>query len=129
MAEGWARSLLSDKCVSYSAGIHARGLDSIAIEVMAEVGIDITMQLSQTIDSLPKVAWDLVVTVCDNARESCPVLPGVALTVHHSFDDPPALSLGCSEAETREIYRRVRDEIKRFVEALPTYLVPVAQSA
>lgn len=129
MAEGWARTLLSDTCVAYSAGIEAHGLNPMAVRVMSEVGIDITTQLSQTIDDLPKIAWDLVVTVCDSARERCPYMPGVAITVHHSFDDPPSEAMGLSEQEAIEIYRRVRDEIKSFVVALPAYFTPITESA
>ena len=101
----------------------------MAVRVMSEVGIDITTQLSQTIDDLPKIAWDLVVTVCDSARERCPYLPGVAVTVHHSFDDPPAEAKGLPEQEALEVYRRVRDEIKSFVVALPAYFTPITKSA
>ena len=129
MAEGWARTLLSETCVAYSAGIEAHGLNPMAVRVMSEVGIDITTQLSQTIDDLPKIAWDLVVTVCDSARERCPYLPGVAVTVHHSFDDPPAEAKGLPEQEALEVYRRVRDEIKSFVVALPAYFTPITESA
>ena len=128
MAEGWAKTLLSDKCVAYSAGIEAHGLNPMAVRVMAELGIDITTQLSQTIDELPKIAWDLVVTVCDSARERCPYLPGVAVTIHHSFDDPPAQSNGLAEIDAIEVYRRVRDEIKSFVVALPAYFTPITES-
>lgn len=129
MAEGWARHLLSDVCVAYSAGIEAHGLNPMAVRVMAEAGVDITTQLSQTIDALPKVAWDLVITVCDNARERCPYMPGAALTVHRSFEDPPALARGLSEDEALDVYRRVRDEIREFVAALPKYFDPIAETA
>jgi arsenate reductase len=128
MAEGWARHLLSDSCVAYSAGIEAHGLNPNAVRVMAEVGIDITTQLSQTIDALPMVAWDLVITVCDAAREKCPYMPGAALTVHRSFDDPPRLAEGRSDDEALDVYRRVRDEIREFVTALPKYFDPIAES-
>lgn len=128
MAEGWARTLLSDQCVAYSAGLEAHGLNPVAVKVMAQAGIDISTQLSQTIDELPKIAWDLVVTVCDAAHEKCPFIPGVALTIHHSFDDPPSLSVGLDEQQTLEIFQRVRDEIKEFVAALPAYFAPIAQT-
>lgn len=121
MAEGWARSLLSDTCVAYSAGTMAKGLDPLAVEVMREAGIDIARQLSQTIDDLPMIAFDIVVTVCDNAREACPVFPGVAVQIHHSFDDPPHLTHGLTDQHRLPVYRRVRDEIRDFVAALPTY--------
>jgi arsenate reductase len=127
MAEGWARKLLSDNCVAYSAGIVAHGINPMAARVMSEVGVDITTQLSQTIEQLPVIAWDMVITVCDNAREQCPYLPGVAVTIHHSFDDPPALAKGLTEEESLKVYRRVRDEIRDFVSALPQYLKPIQQ--
>jgi arsenate reductase (thioredoxin) len=121
MAEGWARALLSDICIAYSAGTMAKGLDPMAVEVMQEAGVDITRQRSQTIDELPKIAFDLVMTVCDNAREACPVMPGVAIQLHHSFDDPPHLAAGLADAQRVQVYRRVRDEIRDVVAALPTY--------
>jgi arsenate reductase len=125
MAEGWARHLLSDECVAYSAGIEAHGINPMAARVMSEAGVDITTQLSQRIEQLPVIAWDMVITVCDNARERCPFLPGVAITVHHSFDDPPALASNLTEEEALKVYRRVRDEIREFVSALPQYLKPL----
>jgi arsenate reductase len=125
MAEGWARTLLSDDCVAYSAGIVAHGINPMAARVMSEAGVDITTQLSQRIEQLPVIAWDMVITVCDNAREQCPYLPGVAITVHHSFDDPPALATNLTEEEALKVYRRVRDEIREFVSALPQYLKPL----
>jgi len=129
IAEGWARTLLSDSCVAYSAGLEAHGLNTTAIRVMAESGVDVTTQLSQTVAELPNIAWDLVVTVCDAARESCPYLPGVAITIHHSFIDPPAASSGLSEIDTLNVYRNVRDEIKEFVVALPKYFSPITETA
>ncbi len=125
MAEGWARHLLSDECVAYSAGIEAHGLNPMAVRVMNEVGVDITTQLSQTIEQLPVIAWDMVITVCDNAREACPYMPGVQLTVHHSFDDPPFLAKGLTEEDALQVYRNVRDDIKEFVSALPKYFKPI----
>lgn len=122
MAEGWARYLLSDRCVAYSAGIVAKGLDPRAVETMRIAGVDISRQRSQRIDDLPKIAFDVVVTVCDNARESCPVFPGVAVTIHHAFDDPPFVAQRRSDAEAVMIYGRVRDQIREFVEALPAYI-------
>jgi len=122
MAEGWARRLLSDRCVAYSAGITAKGLDPRAVEAMRRAGVDISRQLSQRIDQLPHIAFDLVVTVCDNAREACPVLPGVAIAIHHSFDDPPHLVQGMSDEQAMLVYARVCDQIREFVEELPAYI-------
>lgn len=124
MAEGWSRALLSDHYLAHSAGIVAHGINPIAERVMSEVGIDITTQHSQRIDQLPDIAWDVVVTVCDNAREQCPYLPGVSVRLHHSFDDPPAFAEGLTEDDTLHVYRRVRDEIRDFIVALPLQLKP-----
>ena len=88
MAEGWTRHLKGDFIVPYSAGVSAKGLDPRAIQVMAEAGVDISGQQSQNISEFSGVALDIVVTVCDNARESCPVFPGRTRVVHAGFDDP-----------------------------------------
>jgi len=122
MAEGWARSLLRENCIAYSAGVVAHGLNPMAVRVMAEVGVDISGQRSRTIDDLPKIAFDLVVTVCDNARESCPILPGATAKVHHSFDDPPRLTVGMLDDDALPVYQRVRDEIREMVLGLKSYL-------
>jgi len=116
MAEGWARHLKGAVIEAYSAGIEARGVDPLAVRVMAEAGVDISRQKSKTVDALPPVDFDLVVTLCGHAREHCPVLPDKARHVHAGFDDPPQLAAGApSEAEALVHYRRVRDEIRRFV--------------
>ncbi len=125
MAEGWARHLLSEACVAYSAGIESHGLNPSAVAVMAEAGVDISNHLSRTVAELPKVAFDIVITVCDAARESCPFYPGVSLTMHHSFDDPPRLAAGLDGDEALAVYRRVRDDIRDFVMGLPTYFPTV----
>ncbi len=123
MAEGWARYLHGGTMEVYSAGIEQHGLNPLAVRVMAEAGVDISSQESTLIRDLPVREFDLVVTVCDHARESCPVLPGAARVVHHSFDDPPALAAGATaEEEQLAPYRRVRDEIKAFVADLPELL-------
>ena len=120
MAEGWAHALKADEIEAYSAGIETHGLNPNAVKVMAEAGVDITTQRSQHIDELSDVALDVVVTVCDNAAEACPLFPGKVRVVHHAFDDPPRLA---AEAKTEEEalghYRRVRDEIRAYVETLP----------
>jgi arsenate reductase len=123
MAEGWARRLKSDLIEAYSAGIEARGLDPRAVQVMAEAGADISGQRSKNVAELMDVPFDYVVTVCGRAHETCPVFPGKAKVVHAGFDDPPVLA---NSAKTKEEamghYRRVRDEIRRFVETLPESL-------
>jgi arsenate reductase len=87
---------------------------------MQEAGVDISGHRSKTLDELVGIEFDYVVTVCDHARETCPVFPGKAKKIHRSFDDPPALAKDAkTEAEVLAHYRRVRDEIRGFVENLP----------
>jgi len=120
MAEGWARALKGDLLEPCSAGIEARGLDPRAVRVMGEAGVDISRQQSKTIEQLEDRRFDVVATVCDHARESCPVLPGDARRIHVAFDDPPRLARSAtSDDEALAPYRRVRDEIRAFVEQLP----------
>lgn len=126
MAEGWARALRSARLEPLSAGLEAHGLNPRAVRVMAESGVDITSQTSDRLEDLPDLDFDYVVTVCDHAREVCPVFPGRARVVHAGFDDPPALARdAASEEEALAHYRRVRDEIRAFVETLPEALPEV----
>jgi len=123
MAEGWARHLKGDRMEAYSAGIETHGLNPLAVKVMAEAGIDISSQRSQHIEEFADTSLDWVITVCDNARESCPVFPGATRTKHVGFDDPPRLARDAgTEDEALAHYRRVRDEIRAFVETLPESL-------
>ena len=123
MAEGFARRLRPDIIEAYSAGIAPHGLDPIAVQVMAEAGVDISAQRSKHVDELHGVAFDYVVTVCDVAHESCPVFPARAIVVHHGFDDPPRLArAAAAPAGALQHYRRVRDEIRAWVETLPDSL-------
>ncbi len=126
MAAGFARTYHPDAHVA-SAGVEAHGLNPKAVVVMHEVGIDISTQPSQTIDELPAVTWDLAVTVCDSAREHCPVLPGSRM-MHVSFDDPPRLTQGMSDEDALPVYRRVRDEIAAMVREIPTLLASETDS-
>ncbi len=120
MSEGWCGALKGDVIEPYSAGIETHGLSQTAVEVMAEVGVDISGHRSKHVDELKDIDFDYVVTVCGNAHESCPVFPGGAKVVHVGFDDPPKLA---KEAKTPEevldCHRRVRDEIKAFIEGFP----------
>lgn len=124
MAEGWTRHLKGDRIQAYSAGVQTHGLNPHAVQVMAEAGVDISGQRSQHIDEFKDIPLDVIVTVCDHARETCPWFPADCRVVHHSFEDPPRLARelaarGGSESEQLDIYRRVRDEIRQFVEGLP----------
>lgn len=123
MAEGWARHLKGDLIEPYSAGIQTHGMNPNAVRVMAEAGVDITTQRSKHVDEVKNVGLDYVVTVCANANETCPVFPGNAKVIHVGFDDPPKLAKSATtEEEALNHYRRVRDEIRKFVETLPSAL-------
>jgi arsenate reductase (thioredoxin) len=123
MSEGWVRQLMAERIDAYSAGIAAHGLDPRAVQVMAEAGVDISGHTSKHLDTLLDVPFDYVITVCDNAAESCPVFPGKVKMVHRSFQDPPALARTAqSDEEALDHYRRVRDEIRAFIETLPEAL-------
>ncbi len=123
MAEGWARHLRGDVIDAYSAGVEPHGMNDTAVRVMREAGVDIAGQRSKHADELRDVPFDWVVTVCDHAHETCPVFPGGTMVVHVGFDDPPRLAKSAaSEAEALGHYRRVRDEIRAFVERLPAAL-------
>lgn len=124
MAEGWTRYLKGDEIEPFSAGIETHGLNPRAVRVMAEAGVDISGHRSKHVDELRDVAFDFVVTVCDHAHESCPMwLGGKARVVHVGFDDPPRLAQNSeTEEEALSHYRRVRDEIREFVETLPDAL-------
>ena len=123
MAEGWARALLEDSVEAFSAGVETHGLNERAVQVMIEAGVDISTHRSKLADDLCDIRFDFVVTVCDNARESCPVFPGEAVILHHGFDDPPFLAKSAvSEEDILAPYRRVRDEIRNFVANLHQYI-------
>lgn len=123
MAEGWARALKGDVIDPYSAGVEIHGMNPRAVQVMAEAGVDISGQHSKHVDELAGTEFDYVVTVCDRANESCPLFPGKTKIVHVGFDDPPKLAATAkTEEEALSHYRRVRDEIRAFVETLPEAL-------
>ena len=123
MAEGWARALKGDRIEAYSAGIETHGLNPRAVQVMAEAGVNISGHRSNTLADLPTKDFDFVVTVCDRAHESCPFFPGKTRVSHVGFDDPPHLARNAqTEEEALAPFRRVRDEIKAFVETVPQAL-------
>ena len=120
MAEGWARHLKGDLIDAYSAGIETHGLNPLAVRVMAEAGVDISQHRSKNVAELKDIAFDCVITVCDHAHEHCPLFLGKAKVIHVGFDDPPRLARDAkSEDEALAHYRRVRDEIRAFIERLP----------
>jgi len=123
MAEAWTRHLLGDLFEAYSAGTQPRDVDPRAVEAMAEAGIDISEQKPKRLNALGALQFDYVVTLCDNAKASCPFFPAKTRLLHRGFDDPPILAEGAhDEEEAMAHYRRVRDEIRAFVEKLPESL-------
>jgi len=129
MAEGWARHLKGDLVEAYSAGIEKHGLNPNAAAVMAEAGVDISSHTSKTLNDLAGTAFDYVVTVCGHAHETCPRFPGDATVVHAGFDDPPKLAAGESDPDKALThYRRVRDEIRDFIQTLPDVLAIKSES-
>ena len=127
MAEGWTRHLKGEVIEAYSAGIETHGLNPHMVKVMAEVGVDVTSQKSENIRDFADTQLDVVVTVCGHAHETCPVFPANCKVVHSGFPDPPKMAKelaeqGASEDEQLECYRKVRDEIKSYVESLPNSL-------
>jgi len=123
MAEAWTNTLKGDQFEAYSAGVEPKGVDPRAVKTMAEANIDISSQVSKDIDTLGNLEFDYVVTLCDNAQESCPFFPARTRLLHRGFDDPPKLARGIEdEEEAMAHYRRVRDEIRAFIEKLPEIL-------
>jgi arsenate reductase len=120
MAEGWARHLKGEVIEPYSAGVCAVGLSDKAVKVMAEAGVDISRQWSKTVDELKDTAFDYVVTLCSHAHRFLPAFRLKTTILHFPFDDPPSLAAyAVTEEEALVHYRRVRDEIKKYVEKLP----------
>lgn len=118
MAEGWAKALRCDVLEAFSAGTKPAGLNRLAVAAMREAGVDISHHTSKLVSDVGE-SFDVVVTVCDNAHEACPVF-AAAKVVHVGFDDPPRLAeSAASDEEAMVHYRRVRDEIRAFVETLP----------
>jgi len=113
MAEGFLQHLAEDRFEVVSAGTHPVGLNPQAVEAMREIGIDISRHRSKNVDEFQGQTFDYVVTVCDRAKESCPVFPGAKTVLHWSFDDP-AQAQGPPE-ECMKVFRRVRDEIRAAI--------------
>ena len=115
MAEGLLRRLAADRFEVASAGTEARGVNPLASRAMAEIGVDLRGHTSKTLDRFLGERWDYVITVCDNANESCPVFPGPVTRLHWSFDDPSAAAGG--DEQRLAVFRRVRDEIRARIDA------------
>lgn len=123
MAEGWARHLKAGVIEPYSAGTEPHGMNPRAMQVMAEAGAPIEGQRSKHVDELKDLPFDYVVTVCGHANENCPIFPGRTKVIHVGFDDPPRLAEGArDEEEALSHYRRVRDEIRAFVQNIEQVL-------
>jgi len=120
IAEGWARHLKGNIIDAYSAGIRPIGVSSRAIKVMAEAGVDISAQISQCLDEFSEIDFDYVITLCDNAAENCPVFTGQTRVFHKPFEDPYFAS--GSEEDVMETFRKVRNEIREFIEEMPNIL-------
>jgi arsenate reductase len=114
MAEGLLRALGGERFEAYSAGTEATGIRPLAIDVMAEMGIDISGQESKTLDRYRAESFDFVITVCDAANEACPIFPGAKRRLHWSFPDPS--DARGTEEEQRAVYREVRDAIRGRIE-------------
>jgi arsenate reductase len=113
MAEGLLRHDGGEQFQVESAGTSPSKVRSEAIVVMRELGIDISAQRSKHVSEFDGQQFDVVITVCDNAKESCPVFPGAVKRLHHSFEDPAALQ--GSEEERLALFRRVRDELRTYL--------------
>jgi arsenate reductase len=123
IAEGLTRHLKSDLIEPHSAGVEPGVMNPRAVKSMAEIGIDISGGTPKTIESLGHIAFDYVITLCDHANESCPLFPGKTKRLHWGFEDPPKLAENAATDDEALIhYRRVRDEIKAFIDKLPHVL-------
>lgn len=124
MAEGWTRKLKGDIIDVYSAGVETHGLNPNAVKVMAEAGVDISNHKSKLVGEFQDMELDAVITVCGHAHETCPYFPPRCKVLHIGFDDPPKMAAelaakGESEEKQLDCYRKVRNEIRAFVEDLP----------
>lgn len=116
MAEGWLRHLKGDQYEAFSAGVAIHGMNPYAVKVMQEAGVDISEHHSKLLGEFEGQQFDLVVTVCSKASESCPLFPGKTRVIHVPFADPPFLAAELTDDEQiLNCYRRVRDEIAGFI--------------
>jgi arsenate reductase len=120
IAEGWARHLKSNIIEAFSAGIRPIGVSWRAIKVMAEAGVDISMHYSKHIDDYSEIDFDYLVILCEYAAKNCPIFNGEPRVVHRPFNDPYFATGG--EEQIMAVFRKVRDDIKAFVETMPPSL-------
>ena len=113
MAHGYIQHYCQNKANIYSAGIEVHGVNKMAIEVMKEDGIDISVNTSNNINEYISVNFDYIITVCDHAKQGCPTIPEIKNVFHKSFEDPASYPV--NDPADLLIYRKVRDEIKRYV--------------
>ena len=120
MAEGWAKHLKSDVIEAYSAGVWPVGVSSRAIQVMAEAGVDISSHTSNHVRDFREIDFDYVITLCDNARQQCPVFSGKTRLIHRAFEDPTFV-MGSSDV-IMAAFRKTRGQIRAFIETMPESL-------
>ena len=111
MAEGLLRNIVGDRFEVFSAGTRPLGLNPNAVTAMGEIGIDISRHRSKSVDEFAGQQFDYVITVCDNAKESCPIFPGESNRIHHSFEDPAAVPAH----QQPPVFRKGRDEISSWL--------------
>jgi tRNA-Thr(GGU) m(6)t(6)A37 methyltransferase TsaA/thioredoxin type arsenate reductase len=115
MAEGLLRHLAGDRFEVFSAGTHPVGVNPAAVEVMREIGVDISHHRSKGVDEFVGQEFDCIFTVCDRAREACPIFPGVGKRLHHSFEDPVAAPPGKRLEAFRQVRDQIVDRLKEFI--------------
>ncbi len=118
MMQGYLQQMVGDKTKIYSAGIETHGVNPRAIKIMKEDGVDISHHTSNHIDEYHRVDFDIVITVCDHAKEHCPWFPSNALRLHQSFEDPAGTQ--GTEEEIMDKFRQVRDEIRDYAREFVT---------
>jgi arsenate reductase len=120
IAEGWAKHLKGNVMDAYSAGIAPRNLNQMAVKVMAEAGVDISAQGPKHVEELKNIDFDYVVTVCDNARENCPIFPRETKHFHKAFVDPTFMT--GTEQQIKAAFVKLRDQMKEFIAKMPEIL-------
>lgn len=115
MMEGYLKLFAGNRALVYSAGVETHGVNPCAIAIMHEAGIDIAGHTSNHVSEYQHIAFDYVITVCDHAKERCPVFPAQAVQLHHNFPDP-ARATG-TEEEILQAFRAVREQVKAYAQA------------